>query len=77
MIVGHLMLGVLAGLGAAVASLLAGQPLWKALLLYVVTGSVVLVGSAAIVALRTAGRPSRARPAPAADRPLQPVPVKR
>lgn len=71
MIVGHLLLGVLAGLGALVAALLGGQPLWRALVLYVVTSFVVFLGSAVIVALRTAAR----QPSP--KRPLGPVPVKR
>ncbi len=75
MIVGQLMLGVLAGSGAVVASLLSGQPLWKALFLYVATATLVFLGSVVIVALREAARPAthRAR----ADRPLQPVPAKR
>lgn len=75
MIVGQLMLGVLAGLGAVVASLLSGQPLWKALLLYVATSVLVFLGSVVIVALRGSARAAAVRPS--GDRPLQPVPAKR
>ncbi|TNC48358.1 hypothetical protein FHG66_14670 [Rubellimicrobium rubrum] len=45
MLLGHLMVGVLGGLGAAAAALFAGQPGWMAVLAYLVLGNLAWVAS--------------------------------
>lgn len=45
MLLGHLMVGVLGGLGAAAAALFGGQPGWMALMAYLVLGNLAWVAS--------------------------------
>ncbi len=45
MLLGHLMVGVLVGLGAAAAALFAGQPGWMALMAYLLLGNLAWVAS--------------------------------
>ncbi len=48
---------ILAGLTATIAALIAGQPLWLALALYPLAGTVALIAVAALAVLSPRGQP--------------------
>ena len=56
---GHLMVGLLGGIAAVAAALLAGLPLWMAALLYMLVGNLCLGASILVHLLR---RPPRRPP---------------
>ncbi len=77
---GHFMLGVLGGLAAVAASLVAGQPVWMAALLYPLVGNLIWIATLLLHllwdhALRPA--PHAARPSRRGPSGLRPVNVGR
>ena len=65
---GHLMLGLLGGIAAFACALVAGQPLWMAVLAYVGVGNLVMLASVALQLLANHARRPPSRPARTARR---------